>query len=115
MLNLQRRLTSDIFPHGIIEFLDPENMGLAVEIASLSSLEPEISIIAMVVAILDFRLPVTSDSIPDITIEFLDPENMRVAVGILSLSYIAAEIWGGGSVSSPSGSNVTIFHPAVEG
>ena len=92
VLNFQLPVTSCGIQNSAIEFLDPENWGLAVGMALRSCLEAEISISGLAAAILNFRLPFTSGGIPNSAIEFLDPENWGLPVGTASLTSLEAEI-----------------------
>jgi hypothetical protein len=75
-----------------------ENIGIAVGILPLSSLQTEIwlftaAISGLAAAMLDFQLPVTLCEVTCSLIELGDNENMDVAVGISLLSSLQAEIW----------------------
>src|SRR5664279_4592343 len=63
ILDFRLPVWSDSIRTESIELLDPENVGFAVEIAFLSSLQAEICTSGLLAAILDFRLPVWSDNI----------------------------------------------------
>ena len=77
MFDFRLPVTSGSIRDSAIELLDPENVGVAVRTALLSSLEAEIYVLpVLAAAILHFRLPFTSDSILDSPIEMLDPENV---------------------------------------
>ena len=77
-VNTLRPVTSSDIRHSAVEFLDPENMVMAVRISLLPRLEADIQVLTVCGRHLEF----TSDSIGNSAIEFLDPENMGIAVGI---------------------------------
>ena len=72
--------------------LDPENIGVALEIAFLSSLQKEMSTSGLAAAMLDFWLPVASDIILHSSVQKADPKNIGIAVGLLALPHLGAEI-----------------------
>ena len=69
-----------------------ENVDVAVEIATLSSVRAEIIISGLAAAILDLQLPVTLCGIVNGAVELADLENMVVVVEISTLSSPQAEI-----------------------
>ena len=73
--------TSDSIATCLFVLLDPENMGIAVEISFPCCLQAEIMV-----------LPVRSLSNIDSPFGLLDLENIVIAVGISFLSYQQAEI-----------------------
>jgi len=77
ILDFPLPVTSGSIHNTVIELLDPENVGIAVGAALLSSLEAEIkNTSGLWAAILNFRLLDTSSSIPNRAIGFLDPETV---------------------------------------
>ena len=87
--------TMDSLPTSISALSDPENMGIAVGISSLSCIRAEVTLFPILfrfmAVIFDFRQAQTSDSIPTSFYVLPDCENMSKSVGILLLSWLKAE------------------------
>ena len=75
---------------------DPENMGIAVGILMLSSVQAEINntayVFPVMAAIFDLPLTPLLDSVHNSPTELLHPETVGVAFGILFLSSTEVEI-----------------------
>ena len=81
MLDFRLPAACRIISSNIIGMADPENMGISVETAFISSLIAKCTS-GLTAAILDFRLPVTCDNHLNSTVGLADPENMGVALAV---------------------------------